>query len=373
MSGPIGEMSGFDGFANGGRLGADDAIGAASNGFRPFGAIAERDAGNAEIEGFLLDAAGIGEDFAGVFLHGEHFEEAERRNGTNAAVERKAGGSENLLGARVDGEEDGEVEGFDGTEDGSEALAIAGILGAVKREEVILLALELELLEVGVGAFFGEGEVLEEGVVHDVSGEDGFAAARIVGAADAFAFEVFERGFGRDEEELAEMVGDDAVLLLGHMHIAAAAAGFDMGERDLESRGEERTGESGVGVAIDDDPADRAFAKDGLHALEHASDLRAVGGRADTEIVLGLGNGHLLKEELGDFPVVVLTGVDDAVMDKRDVALFVVLLDGATNGCELDELRASADNADPGDVTFPARRAVEFHMSGGLQSNFALA
>jgi hypothetical protein len=71
-----------------------------------------------------------------------------------------------------------------------------------------------------------------------------------------------------------------------------------------------------------------------------------------------LGNSHLREEKIGYFMVVMLSGMDNAMLDARSGSRAVVGFDGSANRGQLDELRASAHDAHPSNA-----RAVSFHVS----------
>src|SRR5262249_34505477 len=117
-NGPVRRLRGGDCFADGLGSSARDTVGAQFDGFGPFGTIAESDARNAEIEGFLLNAAGVRENFDGVFFSSEHFEITEGDDRPEFAVQGDACRTENLLGARMNGEKNGQVQRAGGLQNG---------------------------------------------------------------------------------------------------------------------------------------------------------------------------------------------------------------------------------------------------------------
>jgi hypothetical protein len=70
--------------------------------------------------------------------------------------------------------------------------------------------------------------------------------------AVALLTEVLHRVGRRREQEVAEPVGHDAVDLLRHRPVAAAEAGFDVGDGATGLGGHEPTGDRAVDVADDD-------------------------------------------------------------------------------------------------------------------------
>ena len=94
----------------------------------------------------------------------------------------------------------------------------------------------------------GRVDVREQRVDHRVADEMDASSRSIPSAAR------FSSAFSRvDEQDVLEMVGQHAVVLLGHRAVAAAQARLEMRDRDVELDRRERAGERRVHVAGDDD------------------------------------------------------------------------------------------------------------------------
>jgi hypothetical protein len=76
----------------------------------------------------------------------------------------------------------------------------------------------------------------------------------------------------------SELVGDDAVDLLGHRAVKRAQTRLQMGDRDAELDGHERRGERRVDIAGHDHEIGMLLLQHGLDALHHASGLNGVAG-----------------------------------------------------------------------------------------------
>src|SRR5208283_5387756 len=98
--------------------------------------------------------------------------------------------------------------------------------------------------------------MLKHGVIHDVTHQHTLSFVTVRLAAESFPPQILQRRFGRSKKQLAEMIGDDAVLLLGLAEIPTPAACLDMSERNLQTRSNQRTGKSGIRIAIDNHPID---------------------------------------------------------------------------------------------------------------------
>ena len=244
--------------------------------------MADGDAGDAEDRGLFLDAARVGEDESGM---GHEVQEIEVAQGWEGYDLLKGKIQENAAGvvdvpdqvlqgklldllerAGVDGEEDRDALGdqVEGRKDALECLFIVDIGGPVEGEEGVgggyALAAEPELVE-DLG-LFGPLDELHQAVDHDIAHEvDLFRG-------DALVLEVCVGLFAGGEEEVRDLVCEQAVYLLGHGAVEGAEAGLDVGHRDVELGGIEGAGYGGVHVPHDDDEVGALFEQD-LFELEH--------------------------------------------------------------------------------------------------------
>src|SRR6266700_967486 len=127
--------------------------------------------------------------------------------------------------------------------------------------------------------------------------------------ADALATEVVGGGtFGR-VEHVADLVGEQAIDLLGHRPIEAPQARLDMYYRDALLDGHQAARQRGIDVS-DHDYATRR--RDVDHGLEAAHDLRGllrVGAGADVEHDVRCAQLEVGKQQILHFRVVMLPGM----------------------------------------------------------------
>jgi len=136
------------------------------------------------------------------------------------------------------------------------------------------------------------------------------------------------------------VVHEDAVDLFGHVLGLLADARFDVGDGDFEFGRGKRPGDSGVGVAVDEDHVRLFFEEKGLELDEDVGGLSRVASGADAEEVVGLLHVQFVEEDVGHVCVVVLSRVDEDVPPRVPSAGF-----GADDGF-FDELRARAHEGD---------------------------
>ena len=70
--------------------------------------------------------------------------------------------------------------------------------------------------------------------------------------AEALLLEVAHARIGGREQQVRQVIGDDAIDLLRHPAIEAAQPGLDVRERDVELGRRQRRGQRRVGVAVDE-------------------------------------------------------------------------------------------------------------------------
>ena len=167
--------------------------------------------------------------------------------------------------------------------------------------------------------------------------------ADLAGAVrQALALEVAHRLRRRREQEIRQVVRDEAVRLLGHAAVETAKARLDVGDRHVQLRRGERRRERRVGVAIGQHQVRPAFLHGLLEALQHAGRLAAVRTGADAEVEVRLGYAELGEKDVGQGRVVVLAGMNDDAFNG--CAGGIRRFDRAGHGRELHELRARADH-----------------------------
>ena len=116
-------------------------------------------------------------------------------------------------------------------------------------------------------ALLGDVTERERDVRHDVAHEVDLAGGPL-------ALEVPDRRLGRAEQEVAGVVREHAVQLLGHGAVEGAHPGLDMAGRDGRLAGRERAGERRVGVAVHEH---ELGAKVGQNRLQPREDARRSG------------------------------------------------------------------------------------------------
>lgn len=213
----------------------------------------------------------------------------------------------------------------------AKALRVVGIFGAMNRGEDVLPGLKLQSFQ-DACVLFREIAVEENGVVHDIT--DAMHAA-----LDSFVMEIFVGGLGGCEEQSGDVVCEDAIDFLGHAAIEGAETGFNVSDGNVKFCGGEGSGESGVGIAIDEDEIGLILRENLLDGFEHFAGLRAVGAGTDAEIVIGRGDLQLFEKDAGHVVVVMLAGVDKDFLDAGGAEC------SADHGC-FDELRARSDDGD---------------------------
>ena len=116
--------------------------------------------------------------------------------------------------------------------------------------------------------------------------------------AEAFVREVLHRLRRRREQQVGQLVGDQAIRLLGHAPVEAAKAGLDVGEGHVQLRRRERRGERRVGVAVGQHEVRAALDHRRLERFQHARGLAAVRTGADAEVEVRLRDAELREEDV---------------------------------------------------------------------------
>lgn len=135
------------------------------------------------------------------------------------------------------------------------------------------------------------------------------------------------------------MIGEHAIVLLRHPAIERAKPCLEMGERVVQLHSTHRGGEGGVRVAVHEHPVGGVLIEDRIERTKHRTGLYTVASRSDTEVHIRRRNAKVIEEHVREHRVVVLAGVHDHVIDPGGGGCL-------GNGGELDELGASANDAD---------------------------
>ena len=273
----------------------------------PLGVLAQRDAGDPEQVGLLLDAARIGEDRACVHRQLREVEVAERWHQPHVRRRfeplpqprlREPGSR-----ARVERNERRERERLEQLDEQLESLARVHVAGPVCGHEEIATGLDAVVGE-GSGAPLGDRLEGQRHVRHHVAHQVGLPHR-------ALPREVVDRGLGRAEEEIAHLVDQDTVHLLGHPAVERAHPRLHVGHRHPGLRRRERGGQRRVRVSVDQRQIRLCL---GEHPFEETEDPRGLlGVRAapGAELAVRRGYPELLEEDLRELVVVVLAGVDE--------------------------------------------------------------
>ncbi len=197
---------------------------------RPLGVLPEGDAGHTEDAGLLLDAAGVGQDEAGVGLKLEKFKEPDRVHG-GYPIERDPELLDHLFGPGVHREDDRErvlpVDRRKPRDDTPELFGVVDVLLPVGSDEEVLAGREAESVE-NVCSLLRDLLVLEDGVNDGVPGHADLALL------DPLVLEVPPGGLRGSEEVVGDVVRDYPVDLLGHRPVEAPKAGLDVADPDVE-------------------------------------------------------------------------------------------------------------------------------------------
>ncbi len=248
-------------------LGADELQRAGGHALGALRGVAHDEHRLAQARGLLLDAAGVGEDEVArghEVVEVEHLERVDDMQAVEAVQ---------LLVRRL-ADERIHVDGVDRlgvgmllhhAADGAEhALhGLAQVLAAVRCDEDETGA--LGPLELGVGVALAHGGA--QGVDARVAGDPDLALRL------ALAQKVLLAGLRGGEVELAHDVDRLAVELLrpGAVDVVRAQARLDMAHGDLQVEARERRGETGRGVAVDQDDVGPLVLEDGLELDQHVA------------------------------------------------------------------------------------------------------
>ena len=121
-------------------------------------------------------------------------------------------------------------------------------------------------------------------------------------------------------EQVRNLVGKDAIDLLGHAAIVASKPGFDVNNGHQFFAGDQAARQSGIHVADDDDAAGSEPVKHGLESPHGFRGLRRMASRPDLEIQIGWRKLEVDEQSLVHRHVVVLAGMNQR--DCREIAAF---------------------------------------------------
>ena len=173
----------------------------------------------------------------------------------------------------------------------------------------------------------------------------------------------FSTVVGRREEPRREVVGDDAVDLLGHATVEAPEPGLHVGDGDAGLRPDQRTGESGVRVAVHEDGVRPCGVDHPLERKEHPPDLLDPAPAADPQAVVGRAQVELREEGPRERRVPVLARVDEDHVVAR--------AERRRQGRGLDELRTRADDVEDPHGWRPGRSARRGQAAYGAATRSA--
>lgn len=141
--------------------------------------------------------------------------------------------------------------------------------------------------------------------------------------------------FGVDQIEVADAIDDLSVHFFRHVRVEAAITGFHVIDGDLAALGHDG-GDRAVGVT-EDEHGIRALCVE--HRLDRDQDMAehpAERGRIDIEEHIGLAQAEILKKDLVQFVVVILSGMHDHVIH--------VAVERGHDPRQPDDLRARAQD-----------------------------
>ena len=93
---------------------------------------------------------------------------------------------------------------------------------------------------------------------------------------DALTLEMTRGGLAGTEQQIRQVIGEDAVDLLGHRSVEGTEPGLDVGYRDFQLRRRQRAGECRIGVAVDQHAVRPLLGDHFLDRNQHAGGLHAV-------------------------------------------------------------------------------------------------
>ena len=133
----------------------------------------------------------------------------------------------------------------------------------------------------------------------------------------ALAGQVAKRLGRRAEQQVAQLVRQPPVDLLGHRVVEAPQARLDVRQRDAELRPGERGPDRRVDVPVQDDQGRRGLQELALHPHQHARRHRGLRPGAHAEVDVRLRQPELDEEHVRHPLVVMLPGVHDTLGDAE--------------------------------------------------------
>lgn len=135
------------------------------------------------------------------------------------------------------------------------------------------------------------------------------------------------------------MVGDDAIDLLGHGAVEGPQPGLDMCDGNVQLGGHEGAGQRRVGIAVDQNAVGAQGFQHRFELLKHGACHRPMPTAMDLQIVVGLLDAQLGKEDVGHLGIEMLAGMDQYFSDRAGLG------ERLADRSYLDELRSGADDS----------------------------
>lgn len=192
---------------------------------------------------------------------------------------------------------------FQRLHDAKQSVRLVDVGGTMEGDGDVILGFDPQRLE--NAAVVRLGKELHQAVDHDIANEMDFCGG------NPFLQEVLVGVPAGGEKDVGYRIGGEPVDFFGHGAVAAAQAGFDMGDGDAHFDGHEGTGEGGVDVAHHDQQVWTGLFKEFLESDHGSTRLAAVGVGPDAEKVVGPGHAQILEEDIVHQWVVVLASVDE--------------------------------------------------------------
>jgi hypothetical protein len=236
--------------------------------------------------------------------------------------------------ARVQGEDRGLGQRFEKLDEQLQARRVVHVAGAVGGDEQELPRRH-RVVGKRVRALLRHRGERERHVGHHVADE-------VHPAVDPLTLEIRDRRGSRAEQQIAGVVGEHAIQLLGHRPVARAHTGLHVGEWHSPLRSGQCPRKRGVRIAVDQRQVRLRVCKNRFKRSQHASRLSRRAPGTHAQLAVRCRNPELLKEDPGELVVVVLARVDQQ--------LVVTLAKLARYGCGLHELRSITNDRDDSHV-----------------------